>query len=394
MGWGWSVLAITVLGVSGAAASPLHVVRVPAGRIAYAPEDENGKQQRPRVVVSGLDWSQPRVIATAPTDVTAIAWSPDGHRILFTSTPHVYPGAARPQARIVSDSGRTLGRFAGSIFPDSWSPDGSQVIIDASASLAVDCHRGRIKRQLHLQVFDTSGRLRRDIALLTPAEIRAQTRDTAGEVASVAWSPDGREVAYTIENWGCEPRRPSGSSAATTTYVVNLAARRPRVVYRPAPASAGHSRYSGPPAWSPDGSRLAFATDCSSGIGCERIIIIDVATRRLLLVRPQPTIDRVVWSRSSSELFFGTGIDQPSEIVGVGAVNLQTGKSRWLIRGSRQDPVIDDGGLFKLSGDGRKLISVAAYNFRKPKILVLAVDGSRSWRVAWRYPAAADLSVP
>lgn len=144
------------------------------------------------------------------------AWSPDGHLIAFASQRegkrHIY---------VMNADGTGTRRLTASRQDDvdpSWSPDGRRIVFAREGALFVVSAQGgkatRVGRGL-------------------------------GSAADPAWSPDAKLIVYTYRQPGSEIRelwliRPDGTGRRqlTTLKAVSIT-----------------------PAWSPDGSRIAFATD-------------------------------------------------------------------------------------------------------------------------------------
>jgi Tol biopolymer transport system component len=153
-----------------------------------------------------------------PADAIRPVWSPNGAWIAFVVATKYLP----PQVWWTRRDGRdvrtplTGGETSNGELSPSWSSDGRRIAVVARAARGPGVYVAR---------RDT-GRAR---------------LVAAGDVHAVAWSPDGRRIAF---------------SDSTSVALVS-----PR---------GGHvTRLAAPPgriAWSPDGTRLAYATVCSVGI--------------------------------------------------------------------------------------------------------------------------------
>lgn len=95
-----------------------------------------------------------------------------------------------------------------------------------------------------------------------------------------AWSPSGREIACTAR-WIEESR--TGREWYSAVYVGNVRSGRDRQL------AAGRSA----PAWSPDGTRIAF----------DGIAVLDLATRRIRNLGPGSTPD---WSPAGTKIAYST----------------------------------------------------------------------------------------
>ena len=204
---------------------------------------EEGEQAKPQLFLMSADGGEARCVCKMPNGVSNLAWSPDGSRIAFLSLEGeeprsdpkviapgrhrrlwiVHPDHAIPEP--VIPDGITVWEYR-------WSPDSKQLALYYSKGPEeTDWYRSQIG------VVAVGGGAVRQITNLTwPAR-------------SLAWSPDGKQIAYLSGRWS-DPGRGSGdifTVAVENGQVRNLT---PGIASSPSWCS-----------WHPDGRHL-FYTAC------------------------------------------------------------------------------------------------------------------------------------
>ena len=163
-------------------------------------------------------------------------WSPDGSRIAFKEGPNLWvlDLATGSMAKAFTDSERLP-------IANDWSPDGTEIY--------VSLREGTENRYWSIWAISATGQGERQLTLEKEA--------SAYRYADL--SPDGSLLAVV---W-CEERRDCGTSG----HGCHPAAHRVQIT--------SHPSYDDGPAWSPDGTRIAFVST-RSGTSTPRTIDVDV----------------------------------------------------------------------------------------------------------------------
>ena len=214
-----------------------------------------------RVAVPGL---------VVPNDTRDFDWSPDGSRVAFFDGSQLYVMNMAGGGRLQLTSGST----PTSRYP-SWSPDGSMLVF-ATAEVT--------SWALELVRADGSGRRR-----LASSDL------TTGGRAS--WSPDGTRIVFAKD----EIRFNSGNlQLITALYVTDAGG---EISTRlAAPGSCGDAD----PAWSPDGTMIAFV-GCRDAIGGIFIMRPDGTGIRRVTTAPAMPDRYPSWAPAGDRLAFERG---------------------------------------------------------------------------------------
>jgi len=235
----------------------------PDGRLAAVvleTVDEPRNLVRRRLVVLEVDRPQRRrTLAAGGAKLGSPRWSPDGSRLLYVSE---RAKTAQRWVRAADGSGaaaRLTDHPRGTCEP-AWSPDGSSIaFVAAGADTAgglvepeeKDPKRRVIRVRGHRHKLEGVGYLDGPLPHLwvMPAgggEAR-QVTDGRAEDGQPAWSPDGREIAFTSDRSAERDRRFGGHAV----HVVDVATGSVRRV-------TPDNRFASLPSWSPDGRSIAY----------------------------------------------------------------------------------------------------------------------------------------
>jgi dipeptidyl aminopeptidase/acylaminoacyl peptidase len=255
----------------------------------------------------------PRAFTSGPGHDALPRFSPDGTRLAFVSS---RDGRDDPQLHVIPVDGgeaRRLTDLSEGVEAVAWSPDGRHLAFTSRVADPDDAEpdarrrRPRRIRRLQFKLDDegwTHGRRRH--VFVVPADGSEPARAlTEGdfEDAQPTWSPDGRRIAFVSardDDWDLH--------LETGLHVVDLAGGAPEPIWVGAGACAS-------PSWSPDGTRIAMQFTPGTWEDFPRharIAVVDVASGDLRTLTdgldrncaPFPPLREPVWE-SAEDLLFG-----------------------------------------------------------------------------------------
>jgi uncharacterized protein (TIGR01244 family) len=188
----------------------------------------------------------PRQLTNGKKSSGSPDWSPDGKRLAFTSD-----RSDKQQIWLVSTTfgeAEQLTREAEGVGGNfAWSPDGKQIAFTV-ADPKPEAWKDRDKKYGEFEIVDEDQRLTH--LWVIDVESKKVKRLTKGAftVGSFDWSPDGKEIAF---DHTTNPDPSNGGTADISIVSVADATIRPLV------AQEGPDNR---PAWSPDGTKIAFSS--------------------------------------------------------------------------------------------------------------------------------------
>jgi Tol biopolymer transport system component len=223
---------------------------------------------------------------TKPTDVSKSeggdpAWSPDGTRIAFVSN---RANGTNSQVYVMNTGGSHQTWLTHDSMPDrhpSWSPNGTKIVFAGDGGLFLVTLKTKAVRQL-----------------------------TQGPDSAPAWSPDGTRIAFERDRSVPNPTNTTGTDTEQDLWMMAADGSQARQLTSPPSFSVGTTTFAGEdnfPAWSPDGSKIAFESNRGSNNGI--FVMSTDGTNIVALTHPQGTDEFPAWAPDGVRIAFDRAVE-------------------------------------------------------------------------------------
>ena len=301
-------------------------------RIAFI-SNRGGSQQ---VWLMDPDGSKARPLTEVPTEAGGVTWSPDGSRLLFTS--EVYPDCPDMACNKKRAEERANNPVKAKVF---------------DALLYRHWASYRDDKRSHLFVIAAAGGAPLD---LTPGDHDVPPF-SLGDPDDYAFSPDGREVAYTSN-----VEKVEATSTNKDIFLAPVTGSSPKKI-------TTNPAWDGTPRYSPDGRWIAYRAMERPGYESDRFQLLlydrNSGQHRSLTANYDRSIGFLTWSPDSRRIFFGTEERATHPIV---AIEVSGGEPRLVVTGA----VNDEPGL---TPDGRTLVFTRASLRAPAEVFRAPADG-------------------
>ena len=352
--------------------------RSPDGRwVAYTVGTINAEQDKRDTDIWMVSWDgKDQVRLTfSPDSESAPRWSPDGRHLAFLASRGTEEEKKKgAQVWLLDRKGgeaQQLTDIKGGVADYAWSPDSTRLALVVSP-VDPDDEPEKLegwKRKAQPPIVidryhfkqDRDGYLKRLYAHLWVFDVASKKAEalTSGEFddASPAWSPDGTRIAFVSNRSLPDPDR----SEDTNIYVVDA---KPGAEPRQLTTFPGPD--SGRPAWSPDGQWIAYLQGDEprlSAYQLEKLAVVPAAggaARVLTQALDRPVYGPLVWAPDGKALTFLVADDRAAY---VGRTTVAGGAVERLTTGRRTVSAMSpgtDGALAVLSGTSGELDEVHA----------------------------------
>jgi dipeptidyl aminopeptidase/acylaminoacyl peptidase len=347
--------------------------------------DKENDEKRGDIWMTSWDGARHVRLTTAKEDDSQPRWSPDGRSLGFLSARGEDDDEAETQVFVLSRDGgeaAALTAFEGSVQEFAWSPDARRLALVVKdpdpEKLEKKKAQGKAKEKrtprpivLDRYAFklDYEGYLtdrRSHLYLFDVATKKAEALTSGSSDERLpAWSPDGSRIAFVA--------KPGGDADRGWTWNLAVVDARPAAAARTLATFVGQDRepmWGSSPVWSPDGRSIAYLRTAGDGwqylvYGGPELAVVPVegGEPRRLTASLDRHVGRPSWSRDGASLYFRLEEDRSVVLARVPAAG---GTVERLTAGRR---VVQD---LDVGGDGH--VAVVAATSREPAE-VFALEG-------------------
>lgn len=261
-----------------------------------------------------------RVFPAQGVSATEARWSPDGAHVAYIASDQLWIADAS------GSNAKQLTHLNGGVTGPVWSPTGDRIAF--TSAVYPDCSTdacnaskdkaksdNKVKAHVadelmyrHWNAWDEGTRSHlftvsidgNSVVDLTPGAKYDVPPGPFGGSEGYAWSPDGREVAYTAKNQG----RNDATSTDVNLYTIPATGGTPVVI------TASNKGADQNPVYSPDGRWIAYASQARAGFESDRwrLMVYDrsAKTSRELLPTWDRNADAYVWAPDMSAVYVQT----------------------------------------------------------------------------------------
>lgn len=252
----------------------------PDGKTLLFQSNRNG---RTALWTSAIDGTGVKLLLDSGDDPSVAAWSPDGRRIAFCATVE----GDQPDIFVMDADGTNRKRLTEDPGDDShphWSGDGTRIFFN-SARTTPDRKAGWFDQWHEIFSMRADG-----------SDVRQHTH-CRSVCTFGSPSPDGRRIAYRKVvatpgfDWALAPMERNSE-----VFVANADGSDERNL-------SNSAAFDGWPAWSPDGTRIAFASNRAGPANVGQLYVAGVDDGTLVKLSDGPSHAQPAWTRDGKSIF-------------------------------------------------------------------------------------------